>query len=205
MRGHGESGGVLATYGLREARDVKDWVAWAKEKQKPNCVFGFGESMGAAILLQSLDHERNFCAVVAESPFADFREGMTDRIAGKLHSQTKIARLALQLPITFGFMYARIRYGLNFSEATPRGIVSHSAVPVLLIHGTADTNLLPRNSEAIHEGNLVGTELWEVPNAVHCGAWKTATKEFEMRVLAWFEVHGKKSDARPGSRSPARA
>ena len=191
MRGHGESGGVLATYGLREADDVRRWIAWIRQNQSPQCVFGFGESMGAGILLQSLDRQANFCAVVAESPFADFREGVTDRVVNKLHSQSELARLASQLPISFGLIYARIRYRLNFSDVSPRNVVSHSGVPVLLIHGMADTNLLPRNSEMIHRDNLAETELWEVPGAEHCGAWSTAPVEFEKRVLDWFRTHNR--------------
>jgi hypothetical protein len=36
-------------------------------RQHSKCIFGIGESMGAAVLLQSVEKERRFCAVVAES------------------------------------------------------------------------------------------------------------------------------------------
>jgi len=53
-RAHGLSGGELATYGIREADDIHEWVNWLEENHQPSCVFGFGESMGAAQLLQSV-------------------------------------------------------------------------------------------------------------------------------------------------------
>jgi hypothetical protein len=31
--------------------------------------------------------------------------------------------------------------------------------------------------------------LWKVPHADHCGAISTAGKEFEARVLTWFDNH----------------
>ncbi len=68
-RAHGLSEGEIATYGLRESDDIHQWVSWLDENDHPHCIFGIGESMGAAQLLQSLRPERRLCAVVAESPF----------------------------------------------------------------------------------------------------------------------------------------
>ena len=50
-RAHGESGGALATYGIKEADDLHEWVSWlyAGSLQSPLCVYGFGESYGAAL------------------------------------------------------------------------------------------------------------------------------------------------------------
>ncbi len=80
-RAHGASGGELATYGLWEADDIHRWLDWLQQKEQSNCVFGLGESMGAAQLLQSLKDHYGFCAVVGESPFSDFREIAYDRVA----------------------------------------------------------------------------------------------------------------------------
>lgn len=51
---HGESGGAVATYGLRESDDIHRWVSWLYGKGA-SCVDGFGESMGAALVLESMD------------------------------------------------------------------------------------------------------------------------------------------------------
>jgi pimeloyl-ACP methyl ester carboxylesterase len=80
-RAHGESGGRIATYGLRESSDIHLWVDWIEDHQHPSCIFGMGESMGAALLLQSLPEEHRFCAVVAESSFANAREVESERLA----------------------------------------------------------------------------------------------------------------------------
>ena len=67
-RAHGESGGAVATYGLLERDDIHRWVDWLYSEQHSTCVYGFGESMGAALVLQSLAVEtgllcscRRFC------------------------------------------------------------------------------------------------------------------------------------------------
>jgi len=51
-RAHGESGGSVATYGLREGDDIHRWVDWLYGKGA-TCVDGFGESMGADLVLES--------------------------------------------------------------------------------------------------------------------------------------------------------
>jgi uncharacterized protein len=188
-RNHGESGGDLATYGVREAADAHAWVDWINERTPTGCVYGFGESMGASILLQSLRYENRFCAVIAESPFADFREAAYDRAGGKLHTGPWLGKTLLRPAIEIGILYARWHYGVDFNQASPRAAVANSAVPVLLIHGQGDVNIYPRNSEAIFAARNGGLELWRVPAAAHCGAWAADPKVFEQRVLGWFADH----------------
>jgi pimeloyl-ACP methyl ester carboxylesterase len=79
-RAHGQSGGTVATYGLLETDDIEQWVVWVHTRQHPSCVYGFGESMGAAQLLQTLELHPGLCAVAAESPFSNFREIAYDRV-----------------------------------------------------------------------------------------------------------------------------
>lgn len=87
-RGHGESGGEIATYGVLERDDVHRWVDWLIASEHPHNVFAMGESMGGGVLLQSLAVEHRFSAVVAESPFGRFQRrrrisrGAADAVRG---------------------------------------------------------------------------------------------------------------------------
>jgi uncharacterized protein len=188
-RNHGESDGEVATYGVREAPDVHAWIDWIKERSPNGCVYGFGESMGASILLQSLRYEKRFCAVIAESPFADFREAAYDRIGGKLHTGPWLGETLMRPAIEAGILYAQLRYGIDFNQASPRHAVAGFDTPVLLIHGQRDVNIYPRNSEAIFVARNRELELWRVPGAAHCGAWAASPQVFEQRVLSWFANH----------------
>lgn len=84
-RAQGVSGGDLATYGLLERHDIAQWVDLLRADTGAHCVYGMGESMGAAELLQSLSAGATFCAVVAESAFANFREIAYDRMGQPFH------------------------------------------------------------------------------------------------------------------------
>lgn len=178
-RGHGESDGVLSTYGWKEAGDVALWTHWAQTNRQSGCVYGLGESMGAAIVLQSLAKHADFCAVVAESPFSTFREIAKDTVGQPLAFGV----------VPFGMLYAVERYGVDLEAVSPAAAIRESTVPVLLIHGALDRRIGLRHSLAIQAARPQNTELWEVPGARHTGAHATAPAEFEKRVTEFYRAH----------------
>ena len=187
-RAQGSSEGSVATYGLLERDDIRDWTEWLSANSQPLCIFGLGESMGAAQLLQSLAVDSNFCAVVAESAFSSFREIAYDRVGQFFKTGPWIGRSLLRPAIEVGFVYARLRYGINFQGASPEDCIRMSKVPILLIHGQIDSNIPLRHSLQIQRQNP-RVFLWKVPNADHCGAIGTHPEEFERGVSEWFTSH----------------
>jgi uncharacterized protein len=191
-RAHGTSGGEMATYGVKEAADVRLWFDWLQHSEAARCIDGLGESMGAALVLQSLRTTPGFCAVVAESPFASFREASYDRLGEKLHAGAWAGRTLLRPVVEAGFLYARWKYGVDLDQASPENAVAASRVPVLLIHGLKDTNLPSRHSEEIRARDASRNPpvaLWEPAEAGHCGASGAEPDEYERRVIGWFESH----------------
>jgi hypothetical protein len=181
-RAHGQSGGNLASYGVREAADLRSWARWARHKY--GCVYGLGESMGAAILLQSLDGSE-FCAVVAESPFVTFREIAYDRLGQPLRAGTWFGSTFLRPVVESAFFYARMRYGIDLRQASAEGAVRRTAIPILLIHGATDESIPLRHSRRLRQANP-SASLWEIPECPHTGAVSAHPREFEKRVLGWF-------------------
>src|SRR5215469_12001107 len=145
-RAHGESGGLLATYGVKEAGDVHRWVDWIYQHDPPRCVYGFGESYGAALMLQSLAAEPRYCAVVAESPFSTAREMSYERVSRPLHLEPWFGRTLGRPVIASAVLYVRLRYGIDLLQPSPLDGIRKSNIPVLLIHGEKDHNISPRHS-----------------------------------------------------------
>ncbi len=194
-RAHGESGGDVSTYGLKESDDIHRWVSWiyTREPAPVQCVYGFGESYGAALILQSLAAETRYCAVAVESPFSTARAMSYERISGPLHMGPWFGKTLGRPVVESALIYARIRYGIDLLKPSPLDAVVHSTVPVLLIHGEEDQAILPWHSERIARAAPDHVRLWLVPHAVHTGAWSAAHQEFETRVLGWFAEHRKAS------------
>lgn len=188
-RAHGESGGELATYGVKEADDLHQWVSWLYEHDAPQCVYGFGESYGAAMILQSLAREPRYCAVVVEDAFSTAREMSYERVSGPLHVGSWFGKTLGQPIIGAAVVYSRLRYGIDLLKPSPLDAVVHSSVPVLLIHGTDDQVINFHHSEILAHAASTHVQLWLVPHAWHTGTWSAAHDEFESRVLGWFGTH----------------
>jgi dipeptidyl aminopeptidase/acylaminoacyl peptidase len=187
-RAHGLSGG-LASYGLSESDDIHLWVDWLEKTYHPRCVYALGESMGAAQLLQSLAKEMRFCAVVAESPFATFREVAYARFGREFHTGPWLGKTFFRPTVDVGFLFVRFRYGLDMEKASPEKAVETTRTPVLLIHGLNDRNIPPYHSDEIQAHNPAEVTVWKVPGAVHTGAHNAAPADFEAKVLSWFQSH----------------
>ena len=188
-RAQGDSGGTFPTYGIKEANDVHRWFDFLQVQDDPHCVFGLGESFGAATLLQALKQETRFCGVVAESSFSNFRQVSYIRVGQFLQTGAWLGEIVLRPAVEFAFLYGRLTRGVNLASASPESAVVGSSVPIFLIHGLADTNIPPTQSERIRAHNPTNIVLWEVPNAGHCGARGAAGDEFDKRVLGWFTSH----------------
>jgi hypothetical protein len=187
-RAHGESGGNIATYGVLERDDIRRWFDWLTRTDHPRCIDGLGDSMGAAQLLQSLSVEHGFCAIAAESAFSSFREVAYDRMGQRFNTRPWLGRTFLHPAIDFGFLYARMKYKVDLAQASPLNAIAATPTPVLLIHGLADTNIPPRHSEQMKLSD-VSAQLWEPPNADHCGASDADPAGYETHLITWFQTH----------------
>jgi pimeloyl-ACP methyl ester carboxylesterase len=188
-RAHGESGGALATYGIKESEDVHRWVSWIYEHDPPRCVYGFGESYGTALMLESLAAEERYCAVAVEDAFSTASEMSYERVSGPLHLGPWFGRTFGRPAIWSAVLYARLRYGINLLQPSPLQAVEHSQTPILLIHGERDRSISPHHSEILAQAAPSHVQLWIVPNAGHTMAWSAAHQEFEHRLLGWFATH----------------
>ncbi len=90
-------------------------------------------------------------------------------------------------PVWAGFLYARLRYGLDFYRASPKAALAQSTTPVLLIQDLNDRLTPPVHSQILAASNRRDTTLWLVPGAGHTGAFGTAPREFEKRVFGFYQ------------------
>jgi len=179
----------LVTYGVREANDVHLWADYLYQTQPVKNLYGLGESMGAANLLQSLPLETRFSAVVADSPFSTFTAIAHDRVEQIFQSDSWPVRAITYPLVSAGFIYARLRYGVDLAAASPLDAVRHTSTPILLIHGLRDTKTSPQHSRILLLGNPSHITPWFVPKAGHTGAYSADPAVFEQRVTTFFEAH----------------
>jgi fermentation-respiration switch protein FrsA (DUF1100 family) len=191
-REHGESGGVIATYGILERYDVRQWVQWLRQRA-PGCTYLLGESMGAAIGLQAEAVTPELCAVAVESPYATFREIGYERLGRGSHTGTLFWQTLGRPILEVAIAYTRLRYGIYLPDADPKAAVERSNIPTLLIAGTADHNIPMHHAEELERACAAHCVLWIVPGADHGGASSVDYAGFEQHVLGWFASHERPS------------
>jgi len=187
-RGHGESEGPVVTYGWLERNDSRAIVAAlvATEALTASAnIFASGESMGAAVALQSAGVEPRIAAVVAESAFRNLREVSYDYVG--LQMSPMLGKTLLRPVAIVGLRNAEREGGFRAEDVSPERAVAARAFPVLLICGLDDHNIPPRHTRAIYVAAKGPKEMWLVPGAGHTQAQGRAPEEFERRVTTFFD------------------
>lgn len=186
-RAHGESDGTITTYGLLERGDLQHWVQWLRGRDGvTGCVHGVGISLGGAQLLQALDPPAGFCSVVAESPFATFREVAFDRVGQHAGTGPWLGRTLLRPLVELGIGLTRLRYGIDLGAASPLDALTATHTPVLLIHGDQDANIPPRHARLLQAANPAVVTLWMVGSDDHGSLSAVAADAYRERLLLFL-------------------
>src|SRR5476649_1849235 len=152
-RAHGESEGDACTYGFYEKDDLHRVLDTAASGP----IVLLGTSLGAAVALQEAALDPRVTAVVAAETFSDLRTVATER-APFVFTAGTIAR-AIDLAEQQG------RFQVN--AVIPVTSAARINRPVLLIHGSADTDTPPDHSQRVLAALAGPKRLILVPGARH--------------------------------------
>jgi pimeloyl-ACP methyl ester carboxylesterase len=147
-------------------------------------LFALGESMGAAVALQSAAIEPRIDGVVAEGAFRSLRE-VTFDYAG-LQQSAFLGKTLFRPAALIAVWIAQKQGRFRFEDVSPEKAVALRSFPILLICGASDRKIPCRHSEAIFNSAIGPKELWNVPGTGHEQAIKTSPAEFQRRVLDFF-------------------
>lgn len=174
FRATGRSGGFFSTGGAREVRDIDAALDFlAARDLGPTGAFGF--SMGGSAVM--LSKNPAIKARALDAPFADLTAQLKD-----IFTFAGVLRPPLLLMMKG---WSRLLMGVSISAVSPVGNTAAFAVPMLLIHGDADTVVRPENSLAIKAANPAA-ELWLIKGAGHGENYATALSKYEARLLDFF-------------------
>jgi pimeloyl-ACP methyl ester carboxylesterase len=160
QRAHGRSTGEYVTYGAKEVGDLRLVIDVALAKwgrQLP--VVLVGESLGAAVALQTAAVEPRVRVVVAGASFADLTTVVDDHAPAILGPQAKARAIATAERVA----------DFHIADISPERAAHHITVPTLLLHGSEDTYLPLRHSLRIYEGLAGPKELVRLEGVDHVG------------------------------------
>lgn len=162
QRSHGKSDGHTITMGIKERYDCLDWIAYATERFGSDTkILLVGLSMGAATVLMASELElpANVIGIMADCPYSS-PKAIVKRVAKGMHFPPNLA-------YPFLYLGALIFGGFNLEESDAISAVKNAKVPILLIHGEADTFVPCKMSREIYEACVSPKMMATFPGAQH--------------------------------------
>ena len=184
MRNHGESdsdGGRWAG-GAKEYRDVLGAWDWLVAQGYPPASIGlFGISLGAATVTIATGEEPRVAATWADSSYADFATASAEYAESKGY------------PGWVAGPAVPVGRALGDSELATRDPIEEvrrlAGRPFFIVHGLADTTILPHNAIDLARAAAAGgtpVEPWLVPQAEHVRAMLLQPERYEAALLGFF-------------------
>ncbi|MFD1361328.1 alpha/beta hydrolase [Lentibacillus salinarum] len=180
-RGHGASGGDYIGFGWHDRLDYVDWIDKIIDTYGEDTeIILHGISMGAATVLMTAgeDLPDNVKAVIADSPYTS----VNDLFAYQMDRMFHLPAFPF-LPSTS--VVTELRAGYSLKEASALKQVKKADVPILYIHGNADTFVPATMSQTLYENTKSEAQLMTVDNAGH-GESFVVTKERYIDKLNTF-------------------
>lgn len=180
QRAHGLSDGAIVTYGAREARDLcraidTAFASGALRAHPAVPVFLIGESLGAAVVLQTAAQEPRVRGVVAGASFSDLRTILSEKTPFFFsNSERDEAVRAAEMEGQF-----------KVDDVSPMRAAANIEVPVLLLHGSEDRYIPFGHSIRIYEAIKAPKRLIRLEGAGHVDVLlhEEAWQEIERFVL----------------------
>ncbi len=179
FRGHGESGGRLTYFGLKEAEDVKAALNFlSQDRRTKNLAVGvWGYSLGGAVAIIAAAEDQRIKAVISDSAFANFPEMVSYyyRASGFLRC------ILAPLSRLMGKIFLRA----DFTRNSPEYRISSVECPLLIIHSLQDEYVPPEHARRLFEKARGPKDLfWK--NGTHSGSGGN-TKQYEEKILSFFQ------------------
>jgi hypothetical protein len=201
LAGHGDSpvgNKSVPAYGYHEKYDIDALVDWARDRFGPALpVILVGESMGAATVLQYAPmgapggtgaETWKVKAIIADCPYSSAADELDARLA-----DTGIPRFVAKPAHKFVDVLLYTFRGYHLSDPSPKEAVLQSPVPILFIHGEADTYVptwMSRDMADRRRSLKVGpTEILFVPEASHAKSVMVNRDLWFSRVFAFLNQH----------------
>lgn len=166
MRAHGRSGGDRIGFAFDEPKDVISLLDWikGKEEYKGLPVAVLGVSMGGATAIRAAAAREDINAVISVSSYASIEKMSADFMRG-----SGVPGIFVDITLPFMKLVYTIKYWVIPSNSSPSyDMAKISPRPILIAHGTADTQTIVDHANMLYEASGKKAELWIENGADHC-------------------------------------
>ena len=178
FRSFGDSEGSYTTAGYKEVKDLDAAVKYLKTRTDSKKIGTLGFSLSGAVALMNKNDDIK--AIVTDSAYANL-----NNVINEMYKHFFVFKYSF---VYLTRLYGKIFFGVDAKDISPMDSIKTIDKPVLIIHGSKDSQIPVSEAYLLHEANKK-TELWILDNANHGEAYAKNKKEYEKRVLDFFEKH----------------
>lgn len=149
QRAHELSEGRYVGMGWLERNDLLAWIHLIVESDPDARILLHGNSMGAATVMMAAGDPRlprNVVSAIEDSGYASVRMQFIDSARSMFH----LPKLLAAMCVDAAGLVCKYRAGFDFSDASCVEQLKHTTIPMLFIHGAADTFVSPRFLDMIY-------------------------------------------------------
>lgn len=177
QRAHGKSEGSTITFGILERQDCLAWVDYAVQRFGSDTkIILYGISMGAATVLMASELELpdNVKGIIADCPYSS-PSAIIRKVCGTMQIPPRLA-------YPFIVLGAKVFGGFDLNETTAADAVKNAAVPIMVIHGEADTFVPCEMSEEVCTAAPDKVQRHTFPGAEHGISYLVDRKRYRQIV-----------------------
>ena len=178
QRSHGKSEGNTITFGIKERKDCLCWIKYVSERFGENTpILLVGLSMGAATVLMAadLDLKANVKGIIADCPYSTPKDIIL-KVSKDMHFSPRLTYPFVRLG---AFLYGHF----DLEEAGAVISIQKANVPILIIHGEADTFVPCDMSHKIQKVCASPVTLVTIPKAGHGHSYLVDPKQYEEAIM----------------------
>ena len=182
-RAHGESEGEYIGFGCLDRKDVLSWIEWTIQKCGEDIeIMLYGTSMGGATVLMAsgLELPSNVKGIVSDCGFTSPKEVFTHVLNNMYHLPAFPAIQGADL------MNKKLA-GYGMDECNAKREVQKAKVPILFIHGSADTFVPCSMCHEIYDNCQSPKRMLIVEGAAHAESYYKDMEAYEKALTEFAE------------------
>lgn len=182
QRAHGESGGNVCGFGLREQYDLIGWIGWIESHTQTAALAVYGVSMGCAAMAYASDRlgPDRVRAMILDCGFFSPMEQLAT-VGKRLHVPWKIMLPSIRA-------LARMTMGLDLDKPVTDAL-SRTRIPAFFLHGAEDVTVDPEDGRRNWAACASEKEFVLVPGAEHTMAFVVGGEALQQKLFAFLEQH----------------
>lgn len=182
-RAHGESEGHYIGFGCLDRWDTKEWIDYLDRRLKGEGeIFLHGTSMGAATALMTSGLKLPDCVkgIISDCAFTSPWEMFSSVLKNMYHIPPfPILNISDHMTVK--------KAGYSLKECNAKEEVKKAKVPILFIHGSADSFVPPYMCRELYESCTAPKDILIIEGAGHAESYYKETKKYEEKVKALLE------------------